>query len=238
MVIEHDARQSAPAEIAPAPRIRTRRNPKWIALGVVAICLGAIASFFLYSQVAESHQVVVVRHTVSRGATIRSGDLGVVTVGSTAGVRTVPAAAIDGLIGQIAAVDLIEGSLLVPGAVTREVPPAHGNDIVGIRVPTGRAPGGFLPPGSPVRLVVLPADAGRTDVTGGGSVDDAGTGESPRTPSDDELTNVATISAVVVDSTALEDGLLINVELDSGQAVDAASYAAQDRVVVIRESER
>jgi hypothetical protein len=203
----------------------------------VAICLGAIASFFLYSRVAESHQVVVVRHALERGSTIRSEDLGVATVGDTAGISTVAASAIDELVGQTAAIDLVEGSLLPPSAVTQVLPPGHGKDIIGIRLPTGRAPSGFLAAGSPVRLVVLPTDPGPpgsqgatadgTDVATGATADPA-----------DEVTNVATISAVVVNASPLDDGVLVNVELDAGQAVDAASYAAQGRVVMIRESER
>ena len=31
--------------------MRSRRNPKWIALGIAALCLGAIGSFVLYKLV-------------------------------------------------------------------------------------------------------------------------------------------------------------------------------------------
>ncbi len=238
MVIERELRTPTVSDVPAAPRIRTRRNPKWVALGIVAICLGAIASFFLYSQVAESHQVAVVRRSLQRGATIRSGDLGSVTVGNTSGIDTVPATAIPDLVGRVAATDLFEGSLVPPSAVTTDLPPAHGKDIIGLRLATGRAPSGFLVPGSPVRLVVLPVDAAKA---GGSGIQasDAGASSRPDAPAGrNEVTNVATISAAVISTVTLDDGVLINVELDAGQAVDAASYAAQDRVVVIRESER
>lgn len=216
---------SAPLPSAPA---RTRRNPRWIALGVLTVCLGALASFFLYSQLAESHQVVAVRADISRGEKITAADLGVVSVGDTGGVATVPAADLQSLVGRIAAVDLVKGTLLPPDAVTSTLPPARGKGVIGIRVASGRAPVGFLAPGSPIRLVVLPESA-----AGGDDLPAAGAGADGK-----ESTNVATITATVVNSTRLDDGVLINVELESGQAVDAASYAAQERIVVIRESER
>jgi hypothetical protein len=225
----------AAATIASAPAIRTRRNPKWIALGVIAVCLGAIASFVLYSQVSESQQVVAVRSSIDRGTTITAADLGIVRVGDTGGVATVPADEMRSMIGQVAAVDLIRGSLLPPDAVTSELPPARGKGVIGIRVSSGRAPVGFLAPGSPIRLVVLPASASGA---GGPAPSGSETGDSTNGSSGKESTNVATISATVVNSTQLDDAVLINIELESGQAVDAASYAAQERVVVIRESER
>jgi hypothetical protein len=239
MAVEEQTRQRAvtesPVPIPAALQIRSRRNPKWIALGIVAICLGAIASFFLYSQIAESRQVVAVRHTVPRGATIAADDLGTVRVGDTGGLQTVPAGSLDDLVGKVAAFDLVEGSLLPVNAVTDRLPPSPGKALIGVRVASGRAPVGFLPPGSPVQLVVLPADAGDTSGgSGGGSADgDAnGGGDTPQ-----EVTNVATIPAVVVNSTELDDGLFLNLELESGQAVDAASFAAQERMVVVREAE-
>ncbi|HEY9290534.1 MAG TPA: SAF domain-containing protein [Microlunatus sp.] len=188
-----------------------------------------MASFFLYSQLAESQQVVAIRHTVSRGSTIEPDDLGSVRVSDTGGARTVPADQLASLVGRVAAYDLVAGSLLPQGATTDQLPPAKDRSVVGIRVAVGRAPTGFLAPGSPIRLVVLPADA--ADPSDGSAVDPAGT-------EPDGSADIATIAATVVSSEQLDDGIFLNIELDSRQAVDAASYAARDRMVVIRESER
>lgn len=223
MIVKERAPDRESVDVPAAPAIRSRRNPKWIALGVMAVCLGAVASFFLYSQLFETQQVVAVRASVPRGTEITSDDVGVVRVGDLGGVRAVPAAQLPELIGGIAAHDLVEGSLVPVGAVTRSLPPDPGQAVVGIRVTPGRAPTGFLPPGSPVRLVVLPPGTGAEGPGAGAGGDGAG---------------VATVPAVVVDTRQLDDGLLINLEMDAGQAVDAASYAAQDRIAVIRESER
>lgn len=253
MTVDEQARPRASADAPPpvpsAVQLRSRRNPRWVALGIVAICLGAIASFFLYSQLSESHQVVAMRETVHRGSTITAADLSEVRVGDTGGIATVPAAQLDGLIGKVAAYDLVQGSLLPVNAVTSSLPPDHGKAIIGIRVDTGRAPAGFLTSGSPVRLVVLPPDAasggGAGSVSDGaqsgdastGGTDGSSTGQDGANGSTKEVTNVATMTAVVVNSSQLDDGVFLDVELDSAQAADAASYAAQDRVVVVRESE-
>lgn len=242
MTVDEQTRPRPPADLAPpvptAVQIRSRRNPRWVALGVVAVCLGAIASFFLYSQLSESHQVVAMRQTVHRGTTISAQDLGQVRVGSTGGIATVPATELDSLIGKVAAFDLVQGSLLPADAVTAALPPDHGKDIIGIRVDTGRAPSGFLSAGSPVHLVVLPAGVGSGD---GGDATDGKTqtgSSSTGGSSTKEVTNVATMPAVVMNSSELDDGLFLNLELDSALAADAASYAAQDRIVVVRDSER
>lgn len=255
MTVEEQIRQRAsgenPASIPAPVRIRSRRNPRWIALGVVAVCLGAIASFFLYSQISESHQVVAMRRTVHRGATITTSDLGPVRVGDTGGIRTVPASDLDSLLGKVAAFDLVQGSLLPVNAVTDDLPPDHGKSIIGIRVDVGRAPSGFLTTGSPVRLVVLPVDAASGPDSGGVSAGgtagqdpgEAPTGDSAGSPGAgsggaEKVTAGSTMTAVVVSSAQLDDGVFLNLELDSPQAADAASFAAQDRIVVVRESER
>ncbi|MGI8456934.1 MAG: SAF domain-containing protein [Propionibacteriaceae bacterium] len=210
------------AVIAPLPAAaiqRHRRSPRWIALGVVAICLGALASYFLYSQAAESHSVVAVRDAVPRGTVIQASDLTVVTVGSTPGIRTVDADQLPGLVGRRTALDLVPGTLLPPDSVAVEPQPSPQRAIVGIRLGDGRAPRGHLESGSPVRLVAVApanADAGFRD----GFSDLSVTGR-------------------VVEVTTLNDGqsVLLDVDVPSTQAASVARLAAQDRIVAIRDSE-
>lgn len=257
MTVDGQARQRVSADtqapVPPAVQLRSRRNPKWVALGVVAICLGAIASFFLYSQLSQSHEVVAMRETVHRGSTITAQDLGEVRVGNTGGIATVPAAQLDTLIGKVAVYDLVQGALMPANAASSSLPPDHGKSIIGIRVDTGRAPSGFLASGSPVRLVVLPPDAASGDEsgsvsggtsggggTGGGSAGSSGDGSASQGGTDNqtnEVTSVAILTAEVINSSQLDDGVFINLELDSASAAEAASFAAQDRVVVVRDSE-
>ena len=52
------------------PRLPARRNPKWIAIGIVAICLGGLLSYVIYAKVATESDVVAMAATVYRGEVI------------------------------------------------------------------------------------------------------------------------------------------------------------------------
>ncbi|MBA8793601.1 hypothetical protein FHX74_001206 [Friedmanniella endophytica] len=197
-----------------------RRSPRWIALGVVALCLGALGAFFLYNQASEAREVVAVRSTVYRGTTLTADDLTVVRVGNTAGIRTVPATELAGLVGQQATVDLMQGTLLAPGAVARTVLPETGHSVVGVKLAAGRAPTGFLQPSSPVRLIALPPSGAQPDYR-------------------DDYSGLS-IDATVLSLTPTADRQSVVVDLDvaSAQAGAAAALAATDRLVLVRDPER
>lgn len=237
-----------PPAIGEQPHARTRRNPKWIALGILAICLGGLGSFFLYSHVTDAHQVVALTKTVHRGEKISSGDLTTVQVGNTSGVATVSSQRLSSMVGQVASYDLVKGALLSPASVGSEQPPGAGHGVIGIKVSEGRAPDGYLQPNTSVRLVVLPghgmpsgsgqghsaSDSSHSSntkdqSTGGGTSDGKqnGSGNSKSMP---------VMSAKVLNTSRVDGGMFLNVELKTKHAIRAASYAAQDRVAVVRDS--
>jgi hypothetical protein len=213
---EQSARLASPPV---APRIPGRRNPKWIALGLVALCLGALLSFVIYSRVVHQSAVIAVTHTVHRGSTVRASDLTTVTVGGQPGVRMVPASELQLLIGRQAVYDLVAGSILPVGAIADVAVPATGRTIVGIRLVAGRAPVGLLVPDAPVRLVAIPpagADPGFTDASSG-----------------------RTIIARVISQVDGADGtsVVINVDVPATQAPVVALLAAQERLAVVRDAD-
>ena len=65
------ASAATPATPEP-PRIPGRRNPKWIALGIVALCLGGLLSYVIYARVSTETTVVSVAQTVYRGEVIET----------------------------------------------------------------------------------------------------------------------------------------------------------------------
>jgi hypothetical protein len=214
-------RTSKPFSSTPEPpRIPGRRNPKWIALGVVALCLGALLSYVVYSRVATEIAVIMMAHTVYRGETIDASDLTVVRLSGETVAKSVPAAQLNSLVGQKAVYDLPEGAVLTPGAVGEVVVPAEGRSVVGIKLATGRAPAALLTPASRVRLVALPPAT--TD---------------PRTS--DQLAG-KTYSASIIDQAPGADGasIVINVDVKYGQAATIAMLAAADRIVVVRDPAR
>lgn len=208
-------RPGAEPETPSPPRLPGRRNPKWIALGVLAICLGGLLSYVIYSRVATEANVVAVAHTVYRGEAIERDDLTTVTLRRGSVAAAIPAGQIDQLVGQRAVFDLAEGSVVSRVAVGAVVIPPDGQSVVGLKVAGGRAPTSLLLPGSPVRLVALPAnDASAKDKLAG-----------------------SVYVARIVDQSAAADGTstLVNVEVASAQAPAIAALAAQDRLAVVRD---
>jgi hypothetical protein len=174
----------------------------------------------LYTDLANAQAVVAVGSTVYRGSAVKASDLTIVTVGSTPGIRTVPAEQLQSLVGQRAAVDLMAGSILPVDAIGPVVLPAAKRALVGISLAAGRSPQGFLIPGSSVRLVAVPP-----------------VGAEPTYA--DKYTNLA-IQAKVVDANPVGDGLatLLNVDVGADQAATVGTLAAQNRLVVVRDAEQ
>jgi hypothetical protein len=207
--------------VTPAPpRMPGRRNPKWVALGVVALCLGSLLSYVIYSRLADEVAVVAVVNTVHRGQTVKAADLTTVSLGSSTDVATVPAEQLDQLVGRKAVFDVVGGSLLPVGAVADVLVPPVGHTVVGVRLVAGRAPSGLLPPGSPIRLIALPPAGAQPNYT------DAYSGR--------------TINSRIIDQSEGADGtsIVINVDVPSTQAPSVALLAAQERLAVVRDADR
>lgn len=202
------------------PRLPARRNPKWLALGVIAICLGGLLSYVIYAKVATESAVVALAATVYRGEVIEAADLTTVTLSGDPSVPTVAADQLDSLVGQRAAYDLIDGSLLAPTAVTTTALPAAERAVVGMKLAGGRAPADFLLPGAPIRLVALPA----ADAQAGVADPYAG----------------KTFAARTVSATAGPDAgsLFVDADVPAAQAPTIALLAAQERLAVIRDAGR
>ena len=96
--------------------VRRRRDLRWIAVGVLAVCLGGLGAALLYANLSNAQSVLTVKRTVYRDQVITAGDLGVTSAVPAAGVESVPADQFDRIVGQTARYDLTEGSLLSPRA--------------------------------------------------------------------------------------------------------------------------
>jgi SAF domain len=198
------------------PRMPGRRNPKWIALGIVALCLGGLLSYMIYARVASETAVVAAARTVYRGETIEQGDLTTITVRDGSLPQTVPATSLADLVGKRAAFDLIEGSVIPSSAVIEEAIPAEGRAIVGLKLEPGRAPGNLLLPSSLVRLIALP-----------GAADE----------STDKLAGSIFVGRVIDQSPAADGtSILVNVDVEAGAAPTIATLAAQDRIALVRDA--
>lgn len=141
-------------EPTPANAVRSRRNLRWILIGLLAVCLGGLGSAALYTSVSNATPVLKVNRTIYRGEVIGPTDLGPISLGTHVGLETVPAERAAELIGKTALVDLPNGSLLVPSAIG-EPQVEVGFSRLGLKLNAGQVPISPLPPGTAVVLVPL-----------------------------------------------------------------------------------
>ena len=210
---------AAPSGTPQPPRMPGRRNPKWIALGIVALCLGGLLSYMIYIRVASEIAVVATAHTIYRGETIEHDDLTTITLRGGALPQAVPAARLTDLVGKRAGFDLIEGSVSPSTAIVAEAIPTEGHAVVGLKLAPGRAPGNLLLPSSLVRLIALPAVA-----------DGSAT---------DKLAGTIFVGRVIDQSPAADGtSIMVNVDVEAGAAPTVAMLGAQDRIAIVRDADR
>ncbi|GAB2593367.1 hypothetical protein [Microlunatus antarcticus] len=202
------------------PRLPGRRNPRWIALGVIAICLGGLLAYAVYARVSTETRVLAVSSTVYRGEVVDASDLTTVVLHGQPPGPTVSAVDEASVLGKRAVFDLPTGSLVAPGSLTDTTVPDGGRSVVGLRLATGRAPASLLVPSAPVRIVALPAPSNGTGAK------DALVGK--------------TYAGRVVAADPGADGTstVVDVEVDAGQAPTIASLGAQDRIALVRDAGR
>lgn len=207
--------QSARKAPPPAPSpVRARRNPRWIAAGVLAMCLGGLGSGVLYTSVTDARSVLRANRTIFRGEVIQATDLGVVSLGSAVGVQTVPADDAATLVGKTALTDLPDGSLIPPQSIGEAELPA-GTVRLGLNLAPGRLPVSALPPGTSVLLVTTTKEG-------------TGTPEGP-----------SVIAEIATSPTTLPDGsALLDVSVPASEAERVARLAAADLVVLVRKAGR
>jgi hypothetical protein len=146
----------APERLPQPPR---RRRPGLTAMAVMLVvgCSAVSASLVLAS--GDTTTVLTVVRAVPAGQALAAADLGTAEI-SGSGVTAVAAASRDTVVGLTAAVDLVPGSLLADGMVTREAVPGAGQAVVGLSLKPGLLPDAELRAGTTVMLVRLPASAG------------------------------------------------------------------------------
>lgn len=200
----------------PAGQLRVRRQPKWIAVGILAMCLGGLGGAVLWGEAAGSAEVLVLTRPVARGEIVQASDLRIARVGHLDGVSSVDAATLHTVAGQQALVDLPEGSLLPGGGVGRAALDAGGVQL-GLRLAPGRIPLGELPAGTPVLLVPLDDPRANPEAT-------------------TELVRPIRASVLTPPRTG-PDGVaqLLDVRLNAGLAATVASLAATDRIALVKE---
>jgi hypothetical protein len=155
--------EPTPAMAAPeTTKLQRRRLP--VVVAVVLVCLGGVTGLWLWTSSSSASEVVAVRVGVERGQLITATDLTTVRVTLDPSLRTVPASAVDSLVGKRAVTDLAVGTLVSPDQVSDAVVPGAGLAVVAVPIAAGLIPAEPLKAGDTVRLVQAPAQG--VQVTG------------------------------------------------------------------------
>jgi hypothetical protein len=186
---------------------------------VLLVVVGAVVAYLLVDTVGVTRPYLALARDVPYGATIGPGDLTVVQVNPSAGLRLVPAVQRDRVIGRQAATQLFAGSPLTPSALTDRGVPGPGQQVVGVELKPGQVPARALRAGEPVVLVVVPPSSvvGVPDTQTG-----AGSGLS---------TIAATVAGPEVSETS--GSVRVDVAVAAADGPRVASMAVAGRIVLV-----
>jgi hypothetical protein len=147
-----------------------RRRPAMIVLALAMAGAGVLVSAALYQRADHQVPVVMVTADVPAGTLITARDVGATSVTVDSGVHVIPAAQLQQVSGEIAAVALRAGTLLAPSDLTTVQPPAPGQQLVPVAVKPSALPASGLLPGDQVLVVATPGDQGEPGSAGQGTL--------------------------------------------------------------------
>ncbi|WP_395108086.1 SAF domain-containing protein [Actinomadura sp. SCN-SB] len=172
----------------PAPRLARQRRPGWIAAGVMLMAVAVLANVYLFRTSSERVSVVRMARDVPVGQQITRADLNTALAALDSQTSTIPGRQLPEVVGQRAAVDLRQGTLLAASQVTTQLTPQRGHALVTAALKPSQLPRG-LAPGWQVRIV---ATTGATTGTQGQPPAEQNTAGGPgqSTPARDVLASV------------------------------------------------
>jgi len=210
--------RSGPAGRVRAP-MRPRRRPALVALGLALAAAGGVLTATLVADAGGRLGVLAVARAVPIGTVISAGDLTVAHVAPDGNLAPVPAGEESSVLGQVAEVELLPGSLLTRGEITTAILPAAGQELVGVALKPGQLPARPLVAGARVLVVATPGDF-------------TGSGAASGQPSSGPL---PTIPATVVDvgSPASDGTVVVDLSVASAQGPQLAAIASTGRLALI-----
>lgn len=204
-----------PMPVAPlVPLAHRRRKPALLAVALACIASGALATGWLVGRAGDRVAVLVLAREVPYGAAISALDLAVADVSLDPTVATVPAGDVAMVVGQVARVPMLAGTLLAPESLRANAPPGPGQVLVALALPATRMPAVGLVAGDEVRVVNTP-------------------GQDAESPAEAP----ATLPATVVRLGAIDlDGVtVIDVAVRSVDGPVLAAWSATGRIAVLLE---
>ncbi len=138
-----------------------KRSAPMAIVGVAAVVVGAIIALVLYSGLDRRQTVLAVGRSVPAGGVITAEDLYQVKVAPAKGITPMPVSRAGEVVGQTAAVGLVQGTLVVKEQLGSPSTLQAGQAVVGLALKPGQAPA-TLRPGTRVEVIdtVKPTNAG------------------------------------------------------------------------------
>lgn len=189
-------------------RPTSRRNPRLIIIGVLLVCIGALASAWLWTAGRSGTAVLVVARDITRGQVIEAEDLTTINLTNTSGLAVLPSSELHSIVGSMASRDMVRGTILDHDALISRWLSA-GRAQVGLALADGSLPAGGLRVGDQVFVVGV-------EPTGNGGASDVREG--------------------IVATTPVANGngsWLVDIELAEGDAAQIAALAAAGRIALV-----
>jgi hypothetical protein len=218
MTQEAASAPTRPLPPAPARPVKTQRRVGRIALGGVLIGAGTLGTVWYVDQAKQTVEVVAVAGALARGDVVAASDLVVVEIpdGPTR-LRTIPSAHLEDLVGQVANIDIPDGSMLTPDSIVAALVPEGGTSFVGVELSPYQMPTEPLRAGDAVRIVQTPVAQG----------------DMP--PDSAPVTIAATV--VSVEASTLGETAIVNVQVAHDDAAALAARAASGRVALVLDAQ-
>lgn len=154
--IERPARNGTGSSPAPAGlRVagRKRRRPAWVAAGVMIVFGSGLAMAMWASSLSDRVSVLAVSREVPAGERIDLEDLRVVDVAADSDLVTMPSAARDQVVGELATVTIPAGALLQPAHIDGSSAIPDGMVVLAVSLRPGAMPVGDLGVGDEVVVI-------------------------------------------------------------------------------------
>jgi hypothetical protein len=174
-------------------------------------------------------------YNVPQGHAITRADLNVVRISFSAELSPIPADDAAGVVGRVAAVSLLRGTLLSPSELTVRGGPAPGEAIVGVATNVGQLPAGGVVDGDTVDVILTGSPSTLTGEPSEGAASTSTAGSSGTLEIGGVLARNATVTGVATPTTSNSDTIVVSVLIPESLAplVASASAGAQAALVLV-----
>ncbi len=190
------------------------------AAGLILIAGGGAVAASAALSAGQKHAVLLLTRPVSAGRNLTADDVRSERIAADPGVDTVPADALESVVGQRTRVDLLPGSLLTRGSLGGADVPAAGQVLLGVSLKPGQLPGRPLSRGDRAELVTTQPAVTTTDPGRGGTASRAASGPV-----------VVTVDAQL--PPAADGSVVVDLVVPPAAAAAAAQSAADGRLVLV-----